>query len=122
MNASEQNRGMVQEPGSPAARTPGGPIVNYFTSPPAAVRYVANRPGGHEQVLEYLRTALRDELPVGCALDVGCGSGQSSLALLPYAHSVIGLDSSSAMLAQASLNPRIIYRKGHAEALPFRGE
>jgi ubiquinone/menaquinone biosynthesis C-methylase UbiE len=53
-------------------------------------------------------------------LDVGCGTGNSTIALLPYAKWVVGLDSASAMIAQAPLHPRVDYRKGYAEALPFR--
>ena len=57
------------------------------------------------------------------ALDVGCGTGHSTLALLPMARAVVGLDSSRFMLAQAQRHPAIEYRSGYAEALPFgRGE
>jgi SAM-dependent methyltransferase len=38
----------------------------------------------------------------------------------PYARTILGIDASSEMLAQAARDPRIEYRKGYAEALPCR--
>ncbi len=100
------------------ARRPA--VVNYFAVPAAALRYAASRPGGHAHVLNVMQRALAAELPVNRALDVGCGTGHSTIALVPYARSIVGIDPSSAMLAQAPLHPGIDYRKGYAEALPFR--
>lgn len=97
-------------------------IVNYFVSPETAQRYATSRPSGHARVLELMRQALGDQLPVARALDVGCGTGHSTLALLPYAQAVVGIDSSSEMLAQAPRDPRVQFRKGYAEALPCRTE
>ena len=57
--------------------------------------------------------------PVDRALDVGCGTGHSTLALVPLAKTVVGLDSSRFMLAQAESHPAVSYRCGYAEALPF---
>ena len=95
-------------------------VVNFFTEPEAAARYSAHRPSGHLRVLQLVAEFLKEELPVDRALDVGCGTGHSTVALLPYAKSVMGIDVSSAMLAQAQPHDRIGYRKGYAEALPFR--
>lgn len=95
-------------------------VVNYFTGPDAARRYARSRPGGHEHVLEVLREVLAAELPVARALDVGCGTGHSTVALLPYARAIVGIDASSEMLAQVTPDPRITYRKGYAEDLPCR--
>lgn len=104
-------------PGSAAAATEA---VNYFDSPLAARRYAAHRPRAHAQVLEILRREMAGLLPVERAADVGCGTGHSSIALLPYAGAVVGIDPSSEMLKQAERHPRIEYRKGYAEALPVR--
>jgi ubiquinone/menaquinone biosynthesis C-methylase UbiE len=71
-------------------------------------------------VLELARGAIGAELPVARALDVGCGTGHSTVALLPMAQAVVGLDSSAFMLAQAQRHAAIEYRSGYAEALPFR--
>ncbi len=93
--------------------------VNYFDSPEAAARYAAARPRGHERILTLLRLYLERELPVARALDVGCGAGASTVALLPFARHVTGVEPSSFMLAQAPARAGVVYRKGHAEALPF---
>lgn len=100
-----------------------GPVVNYFNSQAAAARYAGSRPQSHGRVLNVLRKFLGAELPVARALDVGCGTGHSTAALLAMAKSIVGLDSSPFMLAQAQRQPGIEYRSGYAEALPFgRGE
>jgi SAM-dependent methyltransferase len=92
---------------------------NHFDSAAAAARYAISRPRGHAALLELLPHHLGPELPVARALDVGCGTGNSTVALLPYARTVTGIDPSSFMLAQAGRAPGVDYRKGHAEALPF---
>ena len=105
------------------AEFPAEPVVNYFDSHAAAARYAGCRPQSHGRVLEILRRILGAELPVARALDVGCGTGHSTVALLPMAGVVVGLDASSFMLAQALRAPGVEYRSGYAEALPFgRGE
>ena len=96
------------------------PVVNYFVAPESAHRYAANRPRGHARVLALMEQALHGGLPVERALDVGCGAGHSTVALLPYARGIEGVDSSSEMLGLAPRHERIAYRKGHAEALPCR--
>jgi SAM-dependent methyltransferase len=103
-----------------AGSEPAG--VNYFNVPAAAARYAAHRPRGQSRVMALVAEMLRPDLPVARALDVGCGTGHSTVALLPHAQQIFGLDLSSVMLAQAAPHPRIAYRKGHAEALPFQLE
>jgi SAM-dependent methyltransferase len=96
-----------------------GEVVNYFNSREAAARYAGSRPRSHGRVLAMVRAHLGAELPVARALDVGCGTGHSTLALLPLARTVVGLDSSRFMLSQAQPHPAVEYRSGYAEALPF---
>jgi ubiquinone/menaquinone biosynthesis C-methylase UbiE len=96
-----------------------GRATNYFDSPGAAARYAFHRPAGQDSLLALLPRHLPEKLPVGRALDVGCGTGNSTVALRPFAREVIGLDPSSFMLAQARRMDGVSYRKGHAEALPF---
>lgn len=93
---------------------------NYFATPGTAARYAAHRPRSHGHVLAILAETMRDALPVTRALDIGCGTGHSTQALLPYARSVVGVEPLTEMLAQATLHPRIEYRRGYAEALPSR--
>ena len=40
--------------------------------------------------------------PLSCALDIGCGTGQSTENLLPHFEKVYGCDPSQAMLDQAA--------------------
>jgi ubiquinone/menaquinone biosynthesis C-methylase UbiE len=104
----------------PLRPAPDPVVVNYFDSPVAAARYAADRPRGHAQVHAILRACLAGQMPVDDALDVGCGTGSSTVALTPFARNIVGLDSSSEMLAQAARHPAIRYVKGYAESLPFR--
>ena len=56
-------------------------------------------------------------------LDLGCGPGQLSAAIAPFAGEVIGGDSSENMIEMAkSLHPDIAFRVAHAENLPFDDE
>ena len=67
---------------------------------------------------------MRLSSPVERALDVGCGTGLSSRALLEMAQRVVGVDLSAAMLAQASRagagRDGPLYTVSAAEALPFQ--
>ena len=104
----------------PRAGEASAPVVNYFNTPTAALRYATHRPRGQARVLELMQNTVGAELPVARALDIGCGTGHSTIALLPYAQKIFGIDPSSVMLAQAPRDARIEYRKGYAEALPVR--
>lgn len=80
----------------------------------AAQHYAAYRPPLHATIV---REAL-DDMHVVTALDVGCGTGHSTKALLLYCDDVIGLDPSAEMIARATPHQRIDYRVGTATALP----
>jgi SAM-dependent methyltransferase len=70
-------------------------------------------------------TALAASIPRGSlVLDVGCGNGiPITRALLRHGHGVIGLDSSSAMLAQFKRNcPEAFAVRGIIESCPFPDE
>lgn len=67
-------------------------------------------------------SALASSIPRGALLlDVGCGNGiPISRALLSEGHRVVGLDSSSAMLARYKQNcPEAFAVKGIVESCPF---
>ena len=89
-----------------------------FTSDAAAERYSRGRPYYHPLVIGRVRRRLALHAPVSLALDVGCGTGLSTLALADLADRVIGCDPSAAMLARAPADPRVAYRAAPAEALP----
>lgn len=58
--------------------------------------------------------------PIQRALDVGCGAGLSTRALLPFARHVIGLEPAEGMLAwRRSIAPTADFVVGAAESLPF---
>jgi SAM-dependent methyltransferase len=93
--------------------------VNYFAHPSAAERYAQDRLYFHPRIVERIRAFLRLDSPVPVGVDVGCGTGLSTLALTELADSVIGADISPAMLAQAPAHPRIRYLQAPAEQLPL---
>lgn len=57
--------------------------------------------------------------PFQSALDVGCGTGLSTIALKEIAARVVGVDSSTEMIALARRDPAIGYQVANAEHLPF---
>jgi SAM-dependent methyltransferase len=95
-------------------------MINYFDAPDAAALYAKGRPFYHQGVLQQVAEYLFWEKPLESALDVACGTGLSTRALLPYAREIIGIDASPSMLAHAFQNPKISYRRAPAEQLPLR--
>lgn len=76
----------------------------------------------HSYVFEYGRTLLDLLAPQAgeTILDLGCGSGQLTAAIAASGASVIGLDSSPEMLAQARANyPDLNFRLGDAANFSF---
>ena len=91
---------------------------NYFLGPDRAARYDQMRPSFHKEALE----AFHDSKPTKIyhrSLDVGCGTGQSSLALAEWSTDVCAIDASESMLKHASSHPAVHYMIGEAENLPF---
>jgi ubiquinone/menaquinone biosynthesis C-methylase UbiE len=93
--------------------------VNYFVHLSAAERYARDRPYFHPLVIKRMKAFLELSKPVPLALDVGCGTGMSSVALTEIAETVIAADPSAAMLAQAPVHPHIRYLEALAEHLPL---
>ncbi len=77
------------------------------------------RPFFHDEVVERLRKFAGVER-FQRALDVGCGTGQSSIALAAVADHVAAIDASEGMLKHASVCPNVAYQLGFAEQLDFR--
>jgi ubiquinone/menaquinone biosynthesis C-methylase UbiE len=121
-----------QGPGRPSARgadlRPDEVRTEFDTAAPRYDLMVALNPGYHD----HLRAAARSLLAAlgtrtGLRLvDLGCGSGASTAALLSQAHdgrvrSVVGVDASAGMLAQARVKPwppGVRFEQGRAEDLP----
>jgi SAM-dependent methyltransferase len=94
---------------------------NYFSHPAAAERYAKYRPYFHPVAIERLTSFT------GCArfknaLDVACGTGNSTRALAEVAERVTGIDNAPAMLALTPQLSNVVYQVADAEALPFAAE
>lgn len=90
---------------------------NYFDHQEAAKRYKTGRPNFHFIVVEKIKLHLSLKNKLGLCLDVACGTGLLSEALLAISEKVIGIDNSEGMLSQANKNNNINYLLGQAENL-----
>ncbi len=83
-----------------------------------AVGYATHRPPVHGQIL---RRALANwPKPIRCAVDVGCGSGISTLALQDFAQERIGVEPAEPMVEAARAVDRAArFIVGPAEAIPL---
>jgi SAM-dependent methyltransferase len=70
-------------------------------------------------MLKPLRAWYEAQLPFARALDLGCGTGLSSMALTELARSVVAVDVSRTMLYEASTHPNVSYLAARAEELPL---
>lgn len=95
---------------------------NLFLAAETAKAYAQGRPYFHPLVMEKIRETIGLAAPLELAVDVACGTGMSSLALLDLADRVMATDVSPEMLAQAPANERLDYHLAPADALPLRDE
>ncbi len=93
--------------------------MNFFANPTAAERYAKGRPFFHALAIEKIRAACCEHGRIGLALDVGCGTGQSTFALLEVADEIVGVDSSAEMLSHTRQHGRIRFVEADAEQIPF---
>ncbi len=91
---------------------------NPFAADIAARLYAVGRPDYSALVTDMIRQLAGITDRVSCAVDVGCGTGISTMALAPLADTVIGVEPSTAMLEQALSAANVEYRVGSAESLP----
>lgn len=92
---------------------------NYFAPRTAAQRYAKGRPRFHSFVIERIGKRLARAKPFALALDAGCGTGLSSVALKSVSEKVIGVDISFEMLRRTEQAPGVEYIQACAEDLPF---
>lgn len=92
---------------------------NYFAPKTAAERYAKGRPRFHSFVIERIKNILALEKNFESALDVGCGTGLSTVAFKNISERVVGVDVSAEMLNQAEKTNGIEYLQASAENLPF---
>jgi len=112
---------MLTQPRNPQGAKSSSPVKvlpNYFTSAEVAERYSQVRPFFQDEVVRRL-LAFSGGVRFQKVLDVGCGSGQSSIALAAIAEHVLGIDASQCMLDQAPRHSKISYQLGVAEKLNF---
>lgn len=94
--------------------------INYFDSSDIAEIYARNRPYLHAVFSKRIREVCRADLPFRSALDVGCGTGHSSMALHGIAERIVGVDVSEPMIREADTHRGIEYALCPAETLPFK--
>lgn len=95
------------------------PIENPFSNSTLAAGYANARPPVHPRIIERVRPLLA---PCHRALDVGCGAGLSTRALLALADRVIGIEPVEEMVHPGqAIVPEASLLVGAAEQLPFRG-
>jgi ubiquinone/menaquinone biosynthesis C-methylase UbiE len=98
-------------------------MANPFNSEDMATGYATSRPAVHPRVIERAYKQLGRTEPFQLALDVGCGAGVSTKALVGFARNCIGLEPIEAMLKCAStIAPFARFVVGTAEAIPLRGQ
>jgi ubiquinone/menaquinone biosynthesis C-methylase UbiE len=91
-------------------------MTSVYDSQRLAMAYAFDRPSAHGQFLQSARLARR----ANRALDLGCGAGLSTAALMPWARQVIGLEPVSAMLEHRQKTaPQASFVTGQAERVPF---
>jgi SAM-dependent methyltransferase len=93
-------------------------VANFFVHRSAAQRYAAARPYFHPQVIRRI-VATTQCHRFNRAVDIACGTGQSSRALADVANRVDAIDISWEMLSEATPHPRIARHVAAAENLPF---
>jgi ubiquinone/menaquinone biosynthesis C-methylase UbiE len=93
--------------------------MNYFSQHTAAERYAIGRPNFHGNTIHYVKQFLKLEMKLETALDIACGTGLSTQALLDIANRVYGTDSSKSMLDFALQKDKINYQIANAEEQPF---
>jgi len=94
--------------------------LRIFQHDRVAAGYASARPYLHPQVFAQVRELIGAEARPRRALDVGCGTGLSSVALLDLAEDVVGIDAALGMLRQAVHADAVSYVASGAETPPFR--
>jgi len=102
---------------SPGTGAAGG-VANLFVHASAAERYAAARPYFHPLVAARI-AAFTGVRRFARALDVACGTGQSSRAIAGIADAVEAVDVAPEMVAAAEPHPHVRYGVAGAERLPF---
>ncbi len=81
-----------------------------------AFHYAAFRPSLHAQILE---ECIANNANFYIGLDVGCGTGQSAIALAEYCQTIQGIEPSEAMLTKVIAHPKIAYSLYDCKTIEF---
>jgi SAM-dependent methyltransferase len=92
----------------------------FFIDLREAERYAKSRPYFHPLAIARAQEVLGIETTLPLALDVACGTGHSTTALLSISERVVGVDLSFNMLASARKDKRIRYVQARAESIPLK--
>ena len=91
--------------------------MNYFSPKSAAERYAKGRPAFHPLIIGRIKELLSLTEPLSRALDVGCGTGLSTVALKSLSGRIVGADVSAEMLAFARREEGVSYIISAGESL-----
>lgn len=84
-----------------------------------AKHYSLFRPNLHKSILD---KCIPRETRYTNGLDIGCGTGQSSLALAEFCNKVIGIEPSEEMLQESIANSKIEYQHYDGNTLEFEND
>lgn len=91
-----------------------------YASKRLAHSYANYRPPIHKLVCGRISSEIPGDRPFDSVLDVGCGAGSSTAALLPIAQAVHGIDPYTQMIdAAKKAVPCASFACGHVERIPF---
>ncbi|MBI1346853.1 methyltransferase domain-containing protein [bacterium] len=88
--------------------------LQYFTAAEAACRYDRYRPKVHRVLLDWLATVVPGRRFTR-ALDVACGTGDSTVPLMEIANQVTGIDTSAEMLRFAAAKGLAVQQRSYQE-------
>lgn len=96
--------------------------ANPFASEFAARLYADGRPDYSPFVADIISRIIGIEYPVEVAVDVGSGTGISTMAIAELAETVVGIEPSKAMLERAIPANNVSYLSGSAEQIPVEDQ
>jgi SAM-dependent methyltransferase len=98
--------------------------MSFFTFHRVAEGYAHSRPRYHPIIMNKIRDHINLHGKFIDALDVGCGTGLSTMALRDIAENITGTDNSHEMItvAQYDNKDKIPYYHAPAEQLPFKDQ
>ncbi|GFU20640.1 methyltransferase [Nephila pilipes] len=96
-----------------------------FTGAKHAQLYAKFRPNPPETFINYILTYLKSKIstPLKKAVDVGCGSGQSTVVLSPHFETILGIDVSEEQIKcaeQMNTSSNVEFRVSKGETLPVK--